>query len=209
MNTALQCLSSYWILTNYFLRDIYKDFINIQNPLGHKGILCKSYAIVLKHLYHDFKNVYVPKNFKLILENLNDLYKGKEQQDAQEFLNFLLDGLHEDLNKCKEKKNLTAIENEIILTNDTQAEIEWLNFLNLNQSLIVDLFYGQFMTKSVCQICDTQNVRFEPFLNISLSIEDNKNSNYNINKNKAYEGNWKNGIANGEGISYNKNGKKK
>ena len=179
MNTALQCLSSYWILTNYFLRDIYKDFINIQNPLGHKGILCKSYAIVLKHLYQDFKNVYVPKNFKLILENLNDLYKGKEQQDAQEFLNFLLDGLHEDLNKCKEK-NLTAIENEIILTNDTQAEIEWLNFLNLNQSLIVDLFYGQFMTKSVCQTCDTQNVRFEPFLNISLSIEDNKNSNYNI-----------------------------
>ena len=180
MNTALQCLSSYWILTNYFLRDIYKDFINVQNPLGYKGILCKSYAIVLKHLYNDFKTVYVPKNFKLILENLNSLYQGKEQQDAQEFLNFLLDGLHEDLNKCKEK-NLTTNKNDYSkLTTETQAEIDWLNFLNLNQSLIVELFYGQFMRKNVCEKCQDIKVRFEPFLNISLSIEDNKNSNYNI-----------------------------
>ena len=38
---------------------------------------------------------------KLILQNLKVDYVGNEQQDAQEFLNFLLDGLQENLNKFK------------------------------------------------------------------------------------------------------------
>ncbi len=32
--------------------------------------------------------------------------KGNDQQDSQEFLAFLLDGLHEDLNKVREIYNI-------------------------------------------------------------------------------------------------------
>ena len=34
LNTAVQCLSNCWELTNYFLREKYKKDINKKNPLG-------------------------------------------------------------------------------------------------------------------------------------------------------------------------------
>ena len=39
LNTSIQCLSSCWEITNYFLRDIYKNDINENNPLGRNGKL--------------------------------------------------------------------------------------------------------------------------------------------------------------------------
>ena len=37
--------------------------------------------------------------------NLNDTYENFRQQDASEFVDFLLDGLKEDLNRVKQKGN--------------------------------------------------------------------------------------------------------
>lgn len=39
-----------------------------------------------------------------------------------------------------------------------------------NQSVIVDLMYGQFRSKLVCPECDKVSICFEPFLSYSLSI---------------------------------------
>jgi len=37
MNSALQCLSNSWPLTNYFLQKHFINEINEDNPLGTKG----------------------------------------------------------------------------------------------------------------------------------------------------------------------------
>jgi ubiquitin C-terminal hydrolase len=39
-------------------------------------------------------------------------FAGANQHDAQELLSFLLDGLHEDLNKVKQKPTTAAIESD-------------------------------------------------------------------------------------------------
>lgn len=64
MNTSLQCISSCWELTNYFLRDYYKEDINVTNPIGTRGILARAYANLLKNLWYAEKNVFSPWNFK-------------------------------------------------------------------------------------------------------------------------------------------------
>lgn len=42
-----------------------------------------------------------PKDFKVTIGKINDQFAGSSQQDSQELLLFLMDGLHEDLNKVR------------------------------------------------------------------------------------------------------------
>ena len=172
LNTSIQCLSSCWEITNYFLRDIYKNDINENNPLGSNGKLCEAYSEIIKIIWIGKEKIYTPKKFKKILTEVNPMYTGNIPQDAQEFLSFLLDCLHEDLNKVKNKPYVVTDDNS--KKEDSIKSLEELyNFKRRNQSLFVDLLYGQFKTLIVCPNKDCQNEinKFEPFLNLSLPIE--------------------------------------
>lgn len=168
MNTAVQCLNSCWELTNYFLRKKFEKNINQKNPLGYKGILAKSYSNLIHHLWYGVSNVYDPTIFLQIIGHINETFSGKNQQDAQEFLNFLIDGLHEDLNLVKEK----PIIQEEKIKNKIKAKIEWLNFKRRNQSVLVKLFYGQFKSNISCpnQDCQYTETKFEPFMSVSVPL---------------------------------------
>ena len=171
MNTSLQCLSNCWELTNYFLTNKYKKDINYKNPIGTQGRLCRIYSNLLRNLWYGTKTEYRPKNFKMILDTITRNFKGNEQQDAEEFLSYMIDLLHEDLNRVIEKKPLSKDNNsnqEII-----QSLKEWYSFKQLNQSIFIDFFYGQFKSLIYCPNIDCQYVsrNYEPFFCIPLPVE--------------------------------------
>ena len=59
----------------------------------------------------------------------------------------------------------------------TKAIIEWLNFKRRNQSVLIKLFYGQFLSKITCPNPKCQDVmnKFEPFMSVSVPLtSDNK-----------------------------------
>ena len=169
MNTALQCLNSIWELSYFFLKKNFESKINKGNPLGYKGILCKAYSNLIHHLWYGVGNVYNPAIFFLIVGNINETFSGKNQQDAQEFLNFLIDGLHEDLNLVKDKP---SIQEEKIKNERVKSKIEWLNFKRRNQSVIIKLFYGQFLSYISCPNpdCQKNTTKFEPFMSVSVPL---------------------------------------
>ena len=85
-------------------------------------------------------------------------------------MNYLLDALHEDLNKVIKKP---FIENEEInLPDDVKSRDSWIKFLRRNQSLLVDLFYGQFKSTLYCpdESCRNISSTYDQFLSISLPI---------------------------------------
>lgn len=43
MNSALQCIANSPFLKEYF-ESMYKNHINLENPLGHKGVLANEFA---------------------------------------------------------------------------------------------------------------------------------------------------------------------
>jgi ubiquitin carboxyl-terminal hydrolase 4/11/15 len=103
MNSCLQCLSNTEPLTNYFLSSLYDKEINKTNVLGTKGKLAKSYAKFIKGMWCDSADVFTPDGIKSAVSSINPMFSGYAQHDSQEFFSFLIDGLHEDLNRIEKK----------------------------------------------------------------------------------------------------------
>jgi ubiquitin carboxyl-terminal hydrolase 8 len=81
----------------------------------------------------------------------------------------LLDGIHEDLNRIEKKPYIE--DRDCDGTSDEQDAIEaWKNYLRRDKSLVVDIFQGQLRSKLQCLTCRHANIRFEPFMYLSLPI---------------------------------------
>jgi ubiquitin carboxyl-terminal hydrolase 4/11/15 len=112
MNSCLQCLSNCVPLTEYFLKKYYVKEINEDNPLGSKGKLAKNYAKFIKNMWCESNSTYSPHNLKAAVAKLNPIFSGYAQHDSQEFFSFLVDGLHEDLNRIKKKPYVESIDSK-------------------------------------------------------------------------------------------------
>ena len=97
-------MSNTHLLTKYFLKDQYKKELNPDNNLTkHKNELSRKYAIIVKFLWFGEENNFRPLNFKKALGNFNTNFENYQQHDAQEFIDILIDGIHEDLNRVIKK----------------------------------------------------------------------------------------------------------
>ncbi len=172
MNTALQCLSNCNILTNYFLSDTYKKFINKDNPIGSQGKLVEAYAEIVKHLWYGSEDSIEPNYFKEIIGDVRYTFKGYQQQDSQELLSCLIDTLHEDLNKVLKKPYI--VNNDNMKFNNDNEEFNYYKkiFSARNQSIIIDLFYGIYKSILYCpnQNCNNISNTFDPYSIISLPL---------------------------------------
>jgi len=177
MNSALQCLAhapelSEYFLGRYFLPikslslahatvvGVHRDEINRDNPLGMGGAVAEVFGVLLDQLWHPTNYCFAPRQFKSTLQRFAPQFSGYAQHDTQEFLAFLLDGLHEDLNRVLKKP---YVENpdwngggskELV----QHAKTAWEGYKKRNDSVIVDLFQGQYKSTLVCPECN--KVRF-------------------------------------------------
>ncbi|XP_012074283.1 ubiquitin carboxyl-terminal hydrolase 8 isoform X2 [Jatropha curcas] len=168
MNSAIQCLAHTPKLVDYFLGD-YKKEINRENPLGLNGELALAFGDLLRKLWAPGSNPVAPRMFKLKLSNFAPQFSGYNQHDSQEFLAFLLDGLHEDLNRVKCKPYIEVKDAEDRPDKEVADEY-WKNHLARNDSIIVDLFQGQYRSTLVCPNCKKKSVTFDPFMYLSLPL---------------------------------------
>ncbi|XP_072480366.1 ubiquitin carboxyl-terminal hydrolase 8 isoform X2 [Notamacropus eugenii] len=169
MNSILQCLCNAPHLADYFNRNFYQDDINRSNLLGHKGEVAEEFGIIMKALWTGQYRYISPKDFKITIGKINDQFSGYSQQDSQELLLFLMDGLHEDLNKADNRKRHKE-ENNDHLDDFRAAEHAWQKHKQLNESIIVALFQGQFKSTVQCLTCHRKSRTFEAFMYLSLPL---------------------------------------
>ncbi|XP_010636968.1 ubiquitin carboxyl-terminal hydrolase 8 [Fukomys damarensis] len=169
MNSILQCLCNAPHLADYFNRNCYQDDINRSNLLGHKGEVAEEFGIIMKALWTGQYRYISPKDFKITIGKINDQFAGYSQQDSQELLLFLMDGLHEDLNKADNRKRHKE-ENNDHLDDFRAAERAWQKHKQLNESIIVALFQGQFKSTVQCLTCHKKSRTFEAFMYLSLPL---------------------------------------
>ncbi|XP_029016817.1 ubiquitin carboxyl-terminal hydrolase 15-like isoform X2 [Betta splendens] len=169
MNSAVQCLSNIPPLTDYFLKDKYTDELNEDNPLGMKGEIAKAYAELIKQLWSGKYSYVTPRPFKTQVGRFAPQFSGYQQQDSHELLAFLLDGLHEDLNRIR-KKPYIQLKDANGRPDKVVAEEAWENHIKRNDSIIVDIFHGLFKSTLVCPVCAKVSVTFDPFCYLTLPL---------------------------------------
>lgn len=168
MNSAIQSLVHTPPLVQYFLED-YTCEINKENPLGLQGELAIAFGELLRKLWSSGRTSIAPRAFKSKLSRFAPQFSGYNQHDSQELLAFLLDGLHEDLNRVKEKPYIEAKDADG-RPDDEFAEECWNYHKARNDSIIVDKFQGQYKSTLVCPVCNKISVTFDPFMYLSLPL---------------------------------------
>ncbi|KAG2674255.1 hypothetical protein I3760_13G125300 [Carya illinoinensis] len=168
MNSALQCLAHTPKLVDYFLGDYGRE-INHENPLGMDGEIALAFGDLLRKLWAPGAAPVAPRLFKSKLARFAPQFSGYNQHDSQELLAFLLDGLHEDLNRVKCKPYIEAKDEDGRPDGEVANEY-WQNHLARNNSIIVDVCQGQYKSTLVCPVCKKISVTFDPFMYLSLPL---------------------------------------
>ena len=169
MNSMLQCMSNYFEFSEYFIRNCYKDEVNRHSKHSHGGRLVEKYAELIKDLWCGQYSKCAPVEFKKIIGEICPQFAGYQQHDSQEFMQFLLDGLHEDLNRVRDKPYVEP--RECGNREDSIVAIEsWENNKLREDSIVTDKFFGQLKSHTTCVGCGHVSVTFDPFECLSLPI---------------------------------------
>ncbi|CAI4043458.1 putative ubiquitin-specific protease UBP12 SKDI_10G0240 [Saccharomyces kudriavzevii IFO 1802] len=182
MNSALQCLVHIPQLRDYFLYNGYESEINEENPLGYHGYVARAFSDLVQKLFHNKLSsmqrnaAFPPSMFKSTVGHFNSMFSGYMQQDSQEFLAFLLDSLHEDLNRIIKKayieKPSLSPDDDVNDWNVVKklADDTWEMHLKRNCSVITDLFVGLYKSTLYCPECKNVSITFDPYNDVTLPL---------------------------------------
>ncbi|KRX04164.1 hypothetical protein PPERSA_11288 [Pseudocohnilembus persalinus] len=172
MNSALQCLFNLPEFNDYFLQDKY-----VKDLRSNNKEIAKQYAKLLKNIRGSgSSNSYYSRgentqDLKRAIEKVAPIFSGYGQQDSQEFLRCLIDGLHEDLNRIVRKPPYRELQADLSKHDIKHISHDWFNYYkSIDDSVIQDFFRGQLSNKVTCNKCGYESLAFDNFLDISLSF---------------------------------------
>ncbi|KAJ6778899.1 UBIQUITIN CARBOXYL-TERMINAL HYDROLASE 5 [Salix koriyanagi] len=149
----------------------YRSQVELVNDADDdQGELALTFGELLRRLWAPGRTAIAPRQFKMKLARFAPQFSGYNQHDSQELLAFLLDGLHEDLNRVKHnpyKKSKDADGRP----DEEVADEYWANHIARNDSIIVDVCQGQYKSTLVCPECNKISVTFDPFMYLSLPLQ--------------------------------------
>lgn len=202
MNCVLQCLVATPSLTKFFFTiapegnavqlTSYKQHINKENRLGTKGVVTGALVRLIESMLQNQGLCFSPSEFKKIIGSYSPgrQFATFEQQDCIEFLNFILDSLHEDLNMAsaltaKERQEVMAVSPEIERMREQSpvrlaSTIEWERYLKIDFSIIVDFFQGQYLSRLKCLECRQTSTTYNVFSILSLPIPERMGSSKHV-----------------------------
>jgi len=201
INSILQCLSHTnefreFILCKKFFIDIlinnFKTTDIKELESKYENSLTYQFNKLFKAIYSDKYENISPDSFRNVIRKIIPICKDSSQQDAQEFLQFTLDQIEDEV--CYENK-------EIVITNtklkelydnyiklDDSTKVDYLfslndemrgaiNYINYNKkySIINDIFQNMICSTITCNTCGSTSKTYEALNMLQIDIpEDNK-----------------------------------
>jgi ubiquitin carboxyl-terminal hydrolase 4/11/15 len=120
------------------------------------GLIAKAFGMTVEALWTSAGQPFSPRVLKQQTSRFAQQFAGYGQHDTQEFIAFLLDGLHEDLNRIIKKPYIEKPDWKAGGGDRQLAELGkecWNGYKKRNDSVIVDLFQGQLQSTLVCPEC--------------------------------------------------------
>lgn len=179
MNSILHILQEIplfqqYVLQGEFVKTMKEDKIN-------ESIVFELFKLFKVSSEHN-NGTLTPKSFKQRIGQKCDIWNEYQQQDSQEFLNFLISSIEEETGeKTIFIPGNNDIKPELISINKKKfnyiihnilAQKAWFRFQLREYSLLKTLFDGLVKTKKKCSYCGNLQYVYEPFITLSLSISD-------------------------------------
>ncbi|XP_036593177.1 inactive ubiquitin carboxyl-terminal hydrolase 50 isoform X2 [Trichosurus vulpecula] len=155
MNAILQCLCSITPLVEYFLSGKY--ITALQKDCGE---VATAFAYLMTDMWLGDSDCVSPEVFRSAIGKIYPAFLKRTQQDAQEFLIYVLNELHEALKKFRRKRP-----QENGLTTKCYRKVA-----SSESSIITRLFEGQLNYDIVCLKCENCTYKNEVFTVLSLPI---------------------------------------
>nr|XP_027802743.1 ubiquitin carboxyl-terminal hydrolase 43 isoform X1 [Marmota flaviventris] len=161
MNAVVQCLSNTDLLAEFLALGRYR-------AAPGRAEVTEQLAALVRALWTREYTPQLSAEFKNAVSKYGSQFQGNSQHDALEFLLWLLDRVHEDLEGSSrglvpEKLSPEASQpSENILSSSDQ--------LSLGQSFVQSHFQAQYRSSLTCPHCLKQSNTFDPFLCVSLPI---------------------------------------
>ena len=147
---------------NSLLRTFYSDYkldVNKENFSG-PALFAKS-MLAMQDLWFRKDASIQPLTFKKLIGRLQPDWAGFAQQDAAEVILFLLDKLHEDLNRVKSKPYVEKKEGDGSSNDMRIATEQWKAFSSRDDSIVRDIVGSFYRSHVKCPHCNKQSVSFE------------------------------------------------
>ncbi|UYV79428.1 USP2, partial [Cordylochernes scorpioides] len=161
INSTLQCLAH----TAPILKACYRNFrpeeLNSNSLSG--GQILKKFGSLLKDLWSEekpFRPIAIHQQVGVLEPRFGDL----TQQDSMEYLEFLVQQIHEDFQIPEESTKMVQ----------TRDEGMWQSYLTAEKSPINDMFAGRIESNIFCQSCSYHGKNYEIFKSLSLAIPTDK-----------------------------------
>ena len=136
----------------------------------------------MKEVWTNRSSSVAPTALKRAISDANAMFAGYQQHDSHELLSFLLDAIHEDLNRVIDKPGTEAPEHDGS-RDDREVGVEaWETHLKRNQSVVVDHFQGQLRSVARClwEGCGQISVKFDEYACLSLPLPQPSTKNQQV-----------------------------
>lgn len=169
MNAILQALSNTVPLRQYCRSGNFKEAIS-NSPLSMNGRLANSFADLLTKMWEDSRATLSPFELRQLIAEKRPEFGGYQQHDAQEMLTFLLDYLHEDVNRAPYPRPVVEDPSTDGKTDLQVADEARSGNLRRNNSRIMELFQFQLRSEIDFPEANDKSLKFDPMMYLSLPV---------------------------------------
>ncbi|XP_069809026.1 ubiquitin carboxyl-terminal hydrolase 43 [Dendropsophus ebraccatus] len=180
MNAVVQCLSNTDLLAEYLGMEQFRA--ELERPKGGEGLqkgsteetaptgrgeVTERLASLVRGLWTLEYTPQLSVDFKNVVAKYGSQFRGNSQHDALEFLLWLLDRVHEDLNPPSQKPK-----NSLKSQGSDHGSVSSIpsSPTDFGQSFVQEHFQAQYRSSLTCPHCHRQSDTFDPFLCVSLPI---------------------------------------
>ena len=158
MNCILQCLCHTHHLREFYVSGEYHQY------LIKRGVLSYAFKVVMEGLGSTSCNSHIaPYQLKREVSIATPMFSGSRQHDAHKFMRFLLNELHEEINRASVEGRKSPADNET-LGEACARHLTW------EDSRISELFGGMLRSEVCCSVCSNKSIVYIPFMDIALPI---------------------------------------
>ena len=164
LNSVIQSLINIPIFYQYFIKDDSLSLNNVHNHQDSNQQLVYQFGILFKKIWDGKTAITAPCSIHRLIIEQAPQFTGFRQHDAHEFLLYLLNGIHSNI------ENPKKFDDDLSLLDKYPDKYYWNRHLSEHYSIITESFHGLTKSNLTCPTCQKNSIVYEPFNSLNLPI---------------------------------------